>query len=288
MRWPPVYWIFAALLISGCGGQRVGFDPFGRTTIPPPPTAMRSANADPYYSGVMSTAPPPLVALPQGTTVSPPASLAAAPPMYSTRGWRAAGAPAAESAVAASPPPGRLRPVPTYLDNRANTSSVTLTAGNPAAWTATDNGTADFQEAVGGNVSTANSALQPYLARYGGDVSQGYDPLAPQSASFGGATTTRQEPGIDAASRPYGHASDFTWLKGKLEYVAGQRQWKLRYAPVDEEPDAFGGSVVLSAFSELENYRSGDLVIVHGRPAEPRWDGRQDGQAFAVMRLERQ
>lgn len=287
MRWPPVYWIFAALLICGCGGQRVDFDPFGRTTIPPPPTAMRSANADPYYSGVMPTAPPPLVALPQGTTVSAPAGFAAAPSM--TGGWRAAGAAAAESAVAASPPPGRLRPVPTYLDNSSNTSNVTLTAGNPDAWTANDNGTADFQQAVGNNVSTANSSLQPYLARYGSDVSPAYDPLAPQSESLAaGSTATRRDPGIDASSGPFGHASDYTWLKGRLEYQAGQRQWKLRYEPVDEQSDAFGGSVVLSAFSELENYRSGDMVIVQGRLADKRFDGRQGDQAFDVTRLARQ
>ncbi len=282
MRWPPLFSIFAALLICGCGGQRVGFDPFGRTTIPPPPTAMRSSGADPYYSGVTSPAAPPLVSLPQGSIASAPASLSAGSLMArsasSINGWRAAGANAAETAVAASPPPGRLRPVPTYLDNNNNSdaTNITLTAGNPDAWNANDNSTAEFQEAAGNRFSTANSSSNSssieHSVRYAGGIT---------------ATTLPQRE-IDTSSGPFGHASDYTWLKGRLEYSASQRQWKLRYIPVDEEPDAFGGHVVLPALSELENYRSGDSVIVHGRLAEKRLEGRQYEQAFDVARLERQ
>lgn len=277
MRWPPLFWIFAALLICGCGGQGVGFDPFGRTTIPPPPTAMRSGNADPYYSGVTSPAAPPLIPLPQGSIASAPASsLNASSFASSTHGWRAAGADNAEPAVATSPPPGRLRPVPTYIDNIPDTSSITLTAGNPDAWTNTDNSTADFQEAAGESFSTANSSSNssslPHSVRYGGGIT------AP----------TLAEREIATSSGPFGHASDYTWLKGRLEYSASQRQWRLRYIPDDEELDVFGGSVVLPALSELENYRSGDLVVVYGRLAQERLEGRPYEQAFDITRFERQ
>lgn len=62
----------------------------------------------------------------------------------------------------------------------------------------------------------------------------------------------------------YGHAEDYSWLKGKLEYSASRRQWKLRYIPLDGNTDEYGGSVMLDSVDENQ-YSAGDFVAVRGR-----------------------
>jgi hypothetical protein len=62
-----------------------------------------------------------------------------------------------------------------------------------------------------------------------------------------------------------GHEKDHSWLTGKL-FRAGNR-WVLRYgAPY--EVDRYGGAVVLSQHPDLANLKAGDLICVHGRPAD--------------------
>ena len=63
----------------------------------------------------------------------------------------------------------------------------------------------------------------------------------------------------------YGHADDYGWLKGKLEYSAARKQWKLRYIPIDGNAgaDEYGGSVVLDSVDDQE-YSAGDFVAVRG------------------------
>jgi hypothetical protein len=62
----------------------------------------------------------------------------------------------------------------------------------------------------------------------------------------------------------YGFSHDYRWLKGQLEYSAAQRQWKLRYIPIDGQTDRYGGSVVLESVPALSNYRNGDFIQVQG------------------------
>ncbi|MBN2474088.1 MAG: hypothetical protein JXB62_05750 [Pirellulales bacterium] len=68
-----------------------------------------------------------------------------------------------------------------------------------------------------------------------------------------------------AAQVSYGHASDYAWIRGKLEYSQIDRQWKLRYIPVEGETDDFGGSVVVSNPSALTGHERGDFVEIAGR-----------------------
>jgi hypothetical protein len=59
-------------------------------------------------------------------------------------------------------------------------------------------------------------------------------------------------------------AADYSWVTGQLSYVhADGGLWVLRYAPLWKE-DANGGSVILARDRQMDSYREGDLVKVHG------------------------
>lgn len=71
--------------------------------------------------------------------------------------------------------------------------------------------------------------------------------------------------GSDSQSLPrYGHAADYSTLRGKLEYSASSKQWKLRYIPIDGDTDNYGGSVVLSSSTGLDGFKAGEFVAVQG------------------------
>jgi hypothetical protein len=89
-------------------------------------------------------------------------------------------------------------------------------------------------------------------------------PAAPRSEKAGSA------PWVSAADRSrYGYDTRYVWLRGKLEYTAADRRWKLRYIPVESENDGLGGSVVLSSSANLSRYEGGDFVEVRGRVQSP-------------------
>ena len=62
----------------------------------------------------------------------------------------------------------------------------------------------------------------------------------------------------------YAHAADYSVLRGRLDYSASTRQWKLRYIPIDGQTDSYGGSVILSDSAALKEFRSGDSVVIRG------------------------
>jgi hypothetical protein len=60
-------------------------------------------------------------------------------------------------------------------------------------------------------------------------------------------------------------AADFSRLTGQLFFVhADGGLWVLRYASISNE-DANGGGVVLARDRQMDSYREGDLVTVHGQ-----------------------
>jgi hypothetical protein len=62
-----------------------------------------------------------------------------------------------------------------------------------------------------------------------------------------------------------GHEDDYSWITGHLFYVhTNGGCWILRYA-LPDQPDRFGGSVVLAPGVEMKNFREGDLVCVYGK-----------------------
>ena len=73
------------------------------------------------------------------------------------------------------------------------------------------------------------------------------------------------EPKTASQGGMYGHADDYTWLKGRLHkvHVPGV-EWKIRYLPIDEV-DQWGGSMVLAPDIRLEDYKNLDVVYVKGK-----------------------
>jgi len=68
----------------------------------------------------------------------------------------------------------------------------------------------------------------------------------------------------------YGHADDYSWLKGRLQkvHVPGV-EWKIRYLPIDQA-DQWGGSVVLAPDIRLEDFKDRDVVYIQGKQLENR------------------
>jgi len=73
------------------------------------------------------------------------------------------------------------------------------------------------------------------------------------------------EPKIESRSDMYGHADDYSWLKGRLHkvHVPGV-EWKIRYLPIDEV-DQWGGSMVLAPDIRLEDFNHLDVVYIKGK-----------------------
>jgi len=70
---------------------------------------------------------------------------------------------------------------------------------------------------------------------------------------------------VDTTAQPFfGHAEDYSWLQGQVEYSCLSKCWRLRYASVDEE-DCYGGSVNLIENELLHKLKDGQQVRVQGR-----------------------
>jgi hypothetical protein len=93
-----------------------------------------------------------------------------------------------------------------------------------------------------------------------------------QTAEFKPQSSTDQVMQTSAnESRPaadHGHAEDYSWLTGELEYIHGRNLWRLRYAPPHEE-DKYGGTVVLVGDDLPADRKSGQIVRVEGQLANP-------------------
>lgn len=66
---------------------------------------------------------------------------------------------------------------------------------------------------------------------------------------------------IEAVER-FGHAEGYQWLRGELQFEAGQ--WSLRYAPHQGETDDFGGSLPIANPQVLGDLQAGDYVQLRG------------------------
>ncbi len=73
------------------------------------------------------------------------------------------------------------------------------------------------------------------------------------------------------ADASYGHAADYGWLLGELEYLRSKNVWRLRYAPADQE-DRHGGTVLLVADSLPPDCKNGQVVRVEGQLVNPESD----------------
>jgi hypothetical protein len=85
------------------------------------------------------------------------------------------------------------------------------------------------------------------------------------------APAARQSYDINQPPRPgFGHAPDYSWISGELDYLHTKQAWKLRYANLDEE-DQYGGSVLLveEEWALLPRFKAGQIVRVEGRLTRP-------------------
>jgi len=235
---------------AGCNMQSPRFDPFlGRTTVPPPATghivSPIPGTTDPYY--------------PPGTTNVPgpaPSSTGSVVPQSGT-----------------SPQTIPVTPQQGSVNSRRGDSLVTRptsTTKKPSAVVQAAH-TSDIRivepEA---DKSTATDSNEPGRFRAAADAA----PLSAKSRAAGGDVDSTSH-----SSQDYGFAPDYRWLQGTLEYSRIDRQWKLRYIPIDGDTDDYGGSVLLPDSAELADLEPGAFVRVEGQIAA----GRGDDTGFAPL-----
>jgi hypothetical protein len=80
----------------------------------------------------------------------------------------------------------------------------------------------------------------------------------------------------------YGHAPDYSWLTGELQYVHVRNAWRVRFASVDEE-DRYGGSVTLVELGSTDKLANGQFVRVEGSLVHP--DSQEPSPAYRVSSL---
>lgn len=98
-----------------------------------------------------------------------------------------------------------------------------------------------------------------------------------------------EQPAAAPAGGEFAHAEDYSWLKGRLEYSAARKEWKLRYLRIDAaETDQYGGSAVLDSGNLLQGFSAGDYITVQGRVAGAAGDAGSFAPVYNVTRVERQ
>ncbi len=90
----------------------------------------------------------------------------------------------------------------------------------------------------------------------------------PKTPLFGEPDSSRKS-FVDLTAAPcFGHAPDFSWLSGQVEYSRIKNEWRLRYASVDET-DRYGGRVILIENAHAGYLSDGQYVRVRGRLVNP-------------------
>jgi hypothetical protein len=97
--------------------------------------------------------------------------------------------------------------------------------------------------------------------------------------------TTKQEM-VATAGQPesaQGHAADYSWLVGELQYVHIRDVWRLRYASTEDE-DKYGGSVTLVDTDSITGFCNGERVRVVGHLIDPH--SREPSPSYRVMSIQ--
>jgi hypothetical protein len=104
--------------------------------------------------------------------------------------------------------------------------------------------------------------------------------LSPSPSMFTTPTRfprTEPEPGrrsfVDLSAAPcFAHAPDYSWIVGQVEYSCVTKEWRLRYASVDEV-DRFGGRVILIENHQVSYMVDGIYVQARGHLVNPKDNG---------------
>jgi hypothetical protein len=154
------------------------------------------------------------------------------------------------------------------------TSEPQVTAeGETSADQATDSGDGNVLQASG----TGGKVIVQTPAGQGGPVPEENPPLAqtpplpervadasPRPTFPRAEPTTTRRSYVDLSAAPcFSHAPDYSWLVGQVEHSRAAREWRLRYASVDEA-DRFGGRVVLIENQHVGYLADGQYVQVRG------------------------
>ena len=79
------------------------------------------------------------------------------------------------------------------------------------------------------------------------------------------AKAAEQSPATGGAARASGgHAADYRWVCGELQYSPFDKTWRVRYAGCDEV-DPYGGSVTIVDEAHAQSFKEGQIVRVEGR-----------------------
>lgn len=307
--------VLLAIAVLGCQGQdaQVPLDPFyGQTRIAPPGTGeiARRTTVDPYYPRSAAASPsegtiqpPPIVAelaqarLPSNTTAGNAKAAVAdsgdriAIPVSARRELSASEMLAARSSQVRTEPKGQagtasssLAPtgaarepqqiVQTLSPREKSYAPSTRSRGVPAS--------SDLRSRRG----PVDINDLPPVDR--GAVTLRDDQVQQASAIQGDAGVTVRIPTQattkDSRGR-FGWADDYSRLRGQLEYLEGDRCWKLRYIPVDKKTDDFGGSVVIQDAERISGFERGDFVEVQGRIAQESEEGTDFAPVYEVTSI---
>lgn len=254
----PIGLIGLACVLSGCQGGGSVVDPFmGRSTVPPPPTVQfpQSQGGQPYYPGTPApnTAPPASSTAPPASSTPPPGAYQYPPQSSVNERSSPSTAEVAQRSQPRVPLTERSTPI-RIIEPRRDTS-----VGSVAAKSL---GRQRLSSGSGSKPSVVPAAYQSREAVQRDGSSEGAVELGdrPRSAASGRGGDTAARGGRSS----YAHAPDYSWLRGRVEYLASKRQWKLRYIPIDGTTDDYGGSVVIRNPSVLGDVRPGDFVELRG------------------------
>lgn len=246
----------AAALLAGCQhGPGGTIDPFGRTTIPPPPTGTAAIHAprDQYY-GKPTRPMVPVAAKPGNATASNATTPGAQP-----ANW-------VSNASATADPQNRLQPIPPYEKEATPGTPPPATSPSVAQPVAANTTAAAPQHATPPQPAATPIDPTAPLQWASGNPSPTAAATAQAKTVTGQNVTVRREPVQQNPPRiaRFGHAKDYTRLRGQLEYSAQDRVWKIRYIPIHGQQDAYGGQFILSDRSKLEAFQVGDYVTIEG------------------------
>ncbi|MDY0170063.1 MAG: hypothetical protein RBS80_26200 [Thermoguttaceae bacterium] len=268
--------LFLGLVLVGCRSStsQGPVDPFlGPTRIPPPATgSVYTPPPDPSYYQPQQHLPPqsvapttsfPMAALPAQSAGQPGDRTGA---VGSQQGWSAVPSFSGASLVSQSATPD-LQPQPdprtataAAIVNREPIIRVLEPAPRPAA-AATPSSYNPVPTRVVNIVD---------LPRVSDTVAAGFRTVSDAGPGDGASAVVpaiAEQPAetFTPSAGSYGFDPSYTWLRGKLEYSQVDRQWKLRYIPVEGNTDQYGGSVVIMNESALSGCERGEFVAVRGR-----------------------
>ncbi len=307
------------------------FAPWGARRVPPPPTGSlgRPGSANPYY--VPSSTTPPGTGGILGTPASagafhyPGSVPAGAVQPYSGGSWQSAaskpevaGASLAQPTLQLPGPPSHAT-IPAAMGAVVGAGLASQTQSQPSLFASpaasqlkpmhTNDGMAiappglftPSQNAIEITQLPRQSAATGVanVASHGGSRPTAPGTVAPTgwATSVAGATQTASATTANLANPlagqtgSYGYQSDYSWLKGKLEYSAASKRWKLRYIARDvssHRMDDFGGSVVLPDSAQLQGFSPGEFVRVDGQITGRDPAARDFAPTYHVARIARQ